>query len=279
MITVKNILPFAILVFFTFTSCALPHKLLAEATTGYACIISDLATDKIIHIEGDCDTQETPCSTFKIALSLMGIDAGILKSDRMPEWPYDASYNAPLEVWRQPHTPQTWMQHSCVWYSRKLTAMLGMEKFKKYVHDFDYGNHDVTGTPGKNDGLTASWLCSSLKISPRQQIVFIRKLLRSQLPVSTYAHQQTEKLLQLEDLAGGWKLYGKAGGGIFDSLDKSLGWLVGWVTKEKQTLVFACLVRSNDPKHQVNGATAKEMALKQLQRTMPHDLYYVPVGL
>jgi len=174
MITIKNLLPFTTIAVFAFAGCTSYHNAHQEVSIESACIISNLATDAIVHTEGDCDVQETPCSTFKIALSLMGFDAGILKSEHEPEWPYSETYNAPLEIWQRPHTPQTWMQHSCVWYSRKLTSMLGMEKFKQYVHDFDYGNHDVSGTPKENDGLTKSWLCSSLKISPRQQVAFIR---------------------------------------------------------------------------------------------------------
>ena len=34
--------------------------------------------NKLIHVEGDCDKRYPPCSTFKIAISLMGFDAGIL---------------------------------------------------------------------------------------------------------------------------------------------------------------------------------------------------------
>ena len=240
----------------------------AQVTPKFTCIINDLTTGAIIHKEGDCDTQETPCSTFKIALSLMGFDAGILKNKHEPEWPYKNEYNAPLEVWRQSHTPQTWVQHSCVWYSRVITSMLGMEKFRHYVDAFDYGNHDISGNPGKHDELTHSWLCSSLKISPRQQIAFIKKLLLKKLPVSIYANEQTLKLLYVSDLADGSKLYGKMGGGMFES-SKSVGWFVGWATKEQKTLVIACLVRSNDANELVNGQIAKEHILKLLQDS--HD--------
>lgn len=231
----------------------------------YSCIISDLASDKELYIEDDCNTQEAPCSTFKIALSLMGFDAGILKNEHEPEWPYKNEYAAPLEIWRQSHRPQTWMQHSCVWYSRVITSMLGMEKFRHYVDAFDYGNKDISGNHGKHDELTHSWLCSSLKISPRQQIAFIKKLLLKQLPVSNYANEQTQKLLFLDNLADGSKLYGKMGGGMFDCSTKSFGWFVGWFTKEKRTSVFACLVESNDSNEVVNGKVAKEHALKLLR--------------
>ena len=44
--------------------------------------------DKIIHQEGDCDQRYAPCSTFKIALSLIGYDLGILVDEMNPSWPF-----------------------------------------------------------------------------------------------------------------------------------------------------------------------------------------------
>ncbi|WP_231289986.1 penicillin-binding transpeptidase domain-containing protein [Rickettsia australis] len=59
-----------------------------------------------------------------------------------------------LEVWKQPHTPKDWMKNSCLWYSQIITKELGIEKFRDYVTQFDYGNHEILGDKGKNNGLT-----------------------------------------------------------------------------------------------------------------------------
>jgi beta-lactamase class D len=76
-----------------------------------------------------------------------------------------------------PLTPQLWMRYSCVWYSQVLTANLGMEKFQNYVDLFNYGNKDLSG------GLTQAWLMSSLKVTPREQIFFLEKIIDETLPV------------------------------------------------------------------------------------------------
>lgn len=84
-------------------------------------------------------------------------------------------YELYLNVWKYPHNPYTWMRDSCVWYSQVLTQQLGMKRFKEYVDAFHYGNEDVSGDKGQNNGLTHAWLSSSLAISPTEQMQFLQK--------------------------------------------------------------------------------------------------------
>jgi beta-lactamase class D len=76
------------------------------------------------------------------------------------------------------------LRDSIVWYSQEVTRRLGPERFAAYVKAFEYGNEDVSGNPGKADGLAQSWLMSSLAISADEQVRSIRRLLDRQLPVS-----------------------------------------------------------------------------------------------
>lgn len=230
-------------------------------------VVSDFASNKVLYQIGDCEIEESPCSTFKMALSVMGFDAGILKSDTDPEFGYKEDYAAPFDIWKQAHNPTSWIKNSCVWYSRRMTELLGFEKFKKYVNDFNYGNCDVSGDLGEHNGLTKSWLCSSLKISPLQQVEFIKKLLAFEFPVSRHAHVLTQKLLFLGDLQNGWKLYGKTGAGTYMGNNRSVGWFVGWVAKEQKKLLFACLIKKDTSEFVVNnGKLAKEKAMHLLKQ-------------
>ena len=121
------------------------------------------------------------------------------------------------------------------------------------MQEFHYGNEDVSGNPGKNNGLTESWLDSSLAISPEEQITFITKLLQNKLPVSAKAQALTREILPTETLSNGWKIYGKTGSG-----GNQLGWFVGWVIKDKTTLVFAYLIQGNSKKGTYAGPQARE---------------------
>ena len=60
----------------------------------------------------------SPCSIFKIAISLMGFDSGILLDDTHPTCDFKPGYVDCLERWKQPHNPKMWLANSCVWYSQ-----------------------------------------------------------------------------------------------------------------------------------------------------------------
>ena len=233
--------------------------------------------------EGQCEQRHPPQSTFKIAISLMGYNEGILRDETHPLVPFKEGDADDVENWRQPHNPMLWMQNSCVWYSRFVTKKLGMDKFTSYVKQFNYGNEDVSGDRGKNNGLTNSWISSSLRISPTEQIKFLNKLLLSKLPVSVKSRQYTYNIVYLKDLQDGWKLYGKTGTGDLLNNDgthdvtRERGWFVGWIEKENRKIVFAQYLEVKnvkDASHHfgyVASKKAKELTEERLKRIISSE--------
>lgn len=225
---------------------------------------------KIITQEGDCDKRYAPCSTFKITLSLIGYDSGILIDETQPVWSFKQGYPDLLAIWKQDQTPASWIKNSCVWYSQVLTHKLGMEKFKTYITNFNYGNMDLSGDKGKNNGLTNAWLSSSLEISGIQQVAFLEKLLNNELPVTAHAHNMTKKILFLEEFPNRWKLYGKTGSGVYlnkdrtAKLDIQYGWFVGWIEKDGRTIVFVNRISDGKKQETFAGPRAKANAKEKL---------------
>src|ERR1035437_1817273 len=205
---------------------------------------ADAATSTVLRQEGVCDQRITPASTFKIAISLMGYDSGFLKDAKSPALPFRVGYPDWISSWKTTTVPASWMKNSVVWYSQRITQSLGKKRFARYVHSFNYGNEDVSGAPGKEDGLTRSWLSSSLKISPHEQLIFLAKIVRRELPVSAHAYEMTAKLTEVATLPNGWKVYGKTVTGAAtkadgsEDWDHSIGWFVGWAVKGSRSLVF-----------------------------------------
>jgi beta-lactamase class D len=183
-----------------------------NANAEQTCFIAS-DNNHIIHQQGICNKRYTPASTFKIAISLMGFDSGILQNETHPTWNYKPDYADWLERWKQPHNPKLWFANSCVWYSQITTKKLGIERFTAYTKRLKYGNQDTSGDKGMNNGLTNCWLSSSLSISPREQINFLNQLTENKLPVTLKAQEKTQNIMYQETLANGWKLYGKTGSG------------------------------------------------------------------
>ncbi len=231
---------------------------------------ADALTGKVLRQEGRCDQRITPASTFKIAISLMGYDAGVLKDASSPALPFrvgDPDWNA---SWRTTTDPTSWMKNSVVWYSQRITTSLGKERFSRYVQLFGYGNEDVSGNPGKQDGLTHSWLSASLKISPEEQLKFLAKIVRRDWPVSPWAYDMTAKLTDIAQLPHGWRVHGKTGTGAALRADGSqdphlsIGWFVGWATQGSRSIVFVHQIQDEKEERTYAGLRARDQLLRQL---------------
>ena len=232
--------------------------------------MADAKAGTVLLQEGNCIDRVTPASTFKIALSLMGYDAGFLKDEHKPRLPYRQGFvDWGGEAWRQDTDPARWMQYSVVWYSQQIAQALGAERFQKYTKALRYGNADVSGDPGKDNSLERSWISSSLKISPLEQLGFLRKLVNDQLPVSKQAMEQTRRLTRLADVDG-WQVHGKTGAAFPRKADGSFdeahgyGWFVGWASKGERSIVFARLVQDEQKGLPSAGLRTRAAMLKEL---------------
>ena len=128
-------------------------------------LIDGITNETVLKLGAHVEDRISPCSTFKIILSLMGYDAGILIDETTPTWDFQDGYDDWLASWRAPLTPKSWMQYSCVWYSKVLSLQLGLEKIQNYLTSMEYGNKDMSGglaQPGPTDpawiNVAAGWL-------------------------------------------------------------------------------------------------------------------------
>jgi beta-lactamase class D len=220
-------------------------------------------TDAILREQGDCDKPYSPASTFKIPLSLMGYDSGYFSDTQLPELPFHEGYPAVIPSHQHATNPAYWMKNSVVWYSQTLTEWLGMQRFNGYIQAFAYGNQDLSGDAGKNNGLVRSWLSSSLKITPRQQLQFLQKLLDKQLPVSDSAYLYTKQILRQDNLINDYAVYGKTGTGTpLDNSgskqeDRQFGWFIGWAEHQGKQIIFVHLVNELVQKDKFASQQAK----------------------
>jgi len=233
-------------------------------------MLADASTGRILVERGDCTTRVTPASTFKIAISLMGYDSGFLKDEHTPLLPFREGYPDYIASWRAPTDPTAWIRNSVVWYSQQVTRSLGQDRFRRYVAAFRYGNEDVSGDPGQHDGLTRAWLSSSLKIAPKEQIAFVRRLVARTLPVSGRAFDMTGRITEIGTYGDGWDVHGKTGtgspvlaSGVHDDAH-DYGWFVGWARKDERAVVFARLIQADTILPEGAGPNARAAFLAEL---------------
>jgi beta-lactamase class D len=144
-----------------------------------------------------------------------------------------------------------------------------MKKFQDYVTKFSYGNMDLAGDKDKKNGLTQAWVSSSLKISPEGQVDFLQKVVDRKLPVSSASYDKTKKIMFIQEMAGGWKLYGKTGNGRqFDKdgnkTDLQHGWFVGYIEKGNRRIVFTSHITDDEKQNVFASFRSRNEALNKL---------------
>lgn len=242
----------------------------APAAAATLCtMVADAADGRVLLEQGACRARVTPASTFKVPLAVIGFDSGILKDAHSPVLPFRAGYvDWGGQDWRQPIDPTQWLKYSVVWYSQVIAHRLGEQRLSTDTARLGFGNADFSGDPGRHNGLDRAWIGSSLKVSPAEQVVFLRKLVTGQLPVSAEVMTQAQALVEIRSAEDGWQVHGKTGTAYprrpDGALDKAhaWGWYVGWATREGRTLVFARLTQDEREERTSGGIRTRDGLLR-----------------
>ena len=203
-----------------------------------AFVLYDLKRGRYLRYnEARCRERFSPFSTFKIPNSLIGLDTGVITdAEFLIKWdekkyPAHSQDTLPFSAWWQDQTLRTAFKRSVVWYYRELALRVGEKRMKEYVQKLHYGNEDATGP------LNNFWLNSSLKISADEQVDFLKRFYKEELPVSKRSTAIVKEIMTLEETPD-YKLSGKTGGGPLGE-NRFLGWFVGYVETRDNTYFFA----------------------------------------
>jgi beta-lactamase class D len=203
-----------------------------------AFVLYDLKRNRYLrHDEARCRERFSPFSTFKIPNSLIGLDTGIIPDAEFvikwdaKKYPAHSQDTLPFSTWWQDQTLRTAMKRSVVWYYRELALRVGERRMKEYVQRLRYGNEDASGP------LNNFWLNSTLKVSADEQVEFLKRFYKEELPVSKRSTQIVKEIITLEETPD-YKLSGKTGGGPLGE-GRFLGWFVGYVETKENTYFFA----------------------------------------
>lgn len=232
------------------------------------CIMIKCGNTILIQEGKDCNTSYSPNSSFKIPLAVIGFESGVLKTAHNPVW----KPQKPVTFLKYYHdgeqSPSSWMRWSMPWYSQILTQKMGMKKFQMYIDKLRYGNQDLSGDKGQDNGLTDSWLSSSLKITPIQQIEFIEKLAKNELPFSKESQIKAKDLAKLMEAGhwNGWNLHGKTGSSDFDKVNIREGYFVGFAERNGEIISYVIHTSGEvgDKNAKTGGLQAKKILLDRI---------------
>lgn len=191
-------------------------------------MVYDMYADKYYYYDSSrCFTRFTPASTFKIPNSIIGLETGVIADENfIILWDGTKS----RETCDKDLTLKDAIKFSCVWYYKELARRLGADKMQEMLNAFNYGNMDISS------GVDKFWLEGSLKISQAEQIEFLKKLYKYELPVTKRSVDILKNIIMLDSTAD-HILRGKTGWGFEGN--KNIGWLVGWIEKSDNIYFYA----------------------------------------
>ncbi len=168
-----------------------------------------------------------PASTFKIPNSLIALECKVVR-DVNEIIPWDGKERI-VPAWNQDQTMRTAFRYSAVWFYQDLARRIGIDRMKKWVRKLNYGNNTV------GPGIDDFWLVGDLRITARQQVDFLERLLKSDLPAKK-KNMATVRDIMIEESNQRYVLRGKTGWADFGT---PVGWYVGWLEVGEQNFIFA----------------------------------------
>ncbi len=185
-----------------------------------------------------CQQGFLPASTFKIPNSMIALETGSVDGpDTIMKWD-GKQYR--VEAWNQDLKFRDAFRVSCVPCYQAIARQVGDKVEQEWVTKLDYGNHDTSG------GVDKFWLWGGLRISPLQQIDFLRRFDGNELPISERTADIVRDIMTL-DVTETYVLRAKTGATKPPEEAVELGWFVGWLELGERRVFFATLLDGHRP--------------------------------
>jgi beta-lactamase class D len=196
-------------------------------------VLYDMKNNRwILFNEDQLKKPFTPASTFKICNSLIGLETGVIKDENFViTW--DGVERSRPE-WNKNHDLKSAFRNSTVWYYQELARRVGAVRMKHWLDLVGYGNADTSG------GVDRFWLTGGLRITPEEQVLFLRRLYTGDLPFSKRTMDIVRRIMIARD-TDTYTLRAKTGWSGQDGMD--IGWYVGYVQTKNNVCFFATCVQ------------------------------------
>ena len=219
-------------------------------------IIYDLNRDQIYQYNPTRNTTPfLPASTFKILSSLIALETQVI-ADEKTVLSWDGIQRS-IPAWNQDLNIKQAFQASAVWFYQILARRVGYEQMKDWVNQAGYGNQTI----GKPEDIDQFWLEGELRITPQQQIEFLRRFYSNELPFSERSLSIVKDIMVVEKTPNytiraktGWE--GKG--------NPNIGWYVGYVEQNQNVYFFATNIEIRKPEDAGNRQKLTRLCLQDL---------------
>ena len=233
-------------------------------------LLMELKTGEVTRIHPEqCSKRLAPASTFKVPHALIALETGVLSGpEEVRRW--DGTKHG-RETWNQDQTLDTAIRYSTVWFFQGTARQIGRERMEDWLKRLRYGNTDASGD------ITRFWINGTLRITPEEQLDFMARLYRNELPVSERSREIVKRTLAhgpdtVGNTRSGVSLYGPWKDGAVLSAktgwthvkgEGDVTWLIGHVRAPRGEYVFVSSVTT--PKRQSEPPPALVSALSALK--------------
>ncbi len=181
----------------------------------------------------DVKKENLPASTFKIINLLIALETKAIKNENeIIKWPGKTDtvkYGYCPDIYHD-MTVKEAFKVSAGWVFVELAKKIGKEKYKKYLSLSNYGNLNLSQ---KDDDF---WNFGEFKISPANQVDFLRKLYKKELPFSN-ENQQIVKEVMITEHIDQYIISSKTGWTRENEINT--GWWVGYIECKNNIFFFA----------------------------------------
>lgn len=197
-------------------------------------LIYDLSSNRVFqHNPKRNETAFPAASTFKILNSLISLETKVV-TDELAVLTWDGIQRE-LPEWNRDLNMREAFKLSAVWFYQVLARRVGYERMQQWVAQVKYGNQNIGG----KEDIDKFWLNGSLKVTPQQQIQFLRRLYNNDLPFSERTLSIVKDIM-INEKTPDYTIRGKTGWYSFGSkVTPNIGWYVGYLERGKNTYFFA----------------------------------------
>jgi beta-lactamase class D len=177
----------------------------------------------------EAKTGQLPASTFKIPNTIVALETGVATGlEQLFKWDGTDRW---LDAWERDLTLKEAFATSCVPCYQEVARAVGADQMQAELDRLGYSGMAFDSTTVDN-----FWLGGDSRISPQEQIFFLRRIYQEELPIRPATQRAIRDIMVMEK-ADDYTLSGKTGWSIDG--ENNNGWFVGFVERGDQVYYFA----------------------------------------